>query len=541
MTGKQFSQSLNNLPINIVGSTTFGRYPKISVEQTYNMFISDDWLVPYAGYRKRATIDNLGYGRDIFNSTKSNKLIMVIDNGVYVADEALEVSHAGTIDSFEGDVFMAENNANQVAICDKKNIYIYNTSTGILQKANTPFVPIYVDFQDTYFIAPAQGTNEWYLSGNNDGFTWSALQLGTLQTKPDNVIAAKRFPGRGSQLFVMGETVTEPWVDVGYQLFPYQRTSSYNIDYGLLSAATLAAGDTFIVWLGVNEKSGPVIMYSSGGDVEQISNDGINYKLAQLKHPEQSYAFLFKQDGHLFYQITFSASEDNFSLAYDFNTKKFFTLCDENMNAHIAKRIAYFNNSYYFVSFIDGNLYEMNSIYTDYDGKEIPRIRIPMSLRLSDGSQFVGNNIQFVTEQGQGVNNNYQLPQVHKGSISTSAGFPVAGTPKIGDSYTILNPVEDTAVGRTYTNQAFDPGLIVWNGFNWDVVNSNTMRVDLSVSRDGGVSFGNSVGMPMNRLAQRQNKFMYWGLGFANEITLQFRFWGMSRFVVYNGYMSIFQ
>ena len=27
------------MPLNIVGSTTYGRYPKISTENTYNMFI----------------------------------------------------------------------------------------------------------------------------------------------------------------------------------------------------------------------------------------------------------------------------------------------------------------------------------------------------------------------------------------------------------------------------------------------------------------------------------------------------------------------
>ena len=44
-------QNFEPTPINIVGSSTFGRYPKISIEKTYNMFISDEFLVPYAGYQ----------------------------------------------------------------------------------------------------------------------------------------------------------------------------------------------------------------------------------------------------------------------------------------------------------------------------------------------------------------------------------------------------------------------------------------------------------------------------------------------------------
>ena len=40
------------IPINIVGSSSFGDWPKISLEKTYNMFESDGWLVPYPGWHK---------------------------------------------------------------------------------------------------------------------------------------------------------------------------------------------------------------------------------------------------------------------------------------------------------------------------------------------------------------------------------------------------------------------------------------------------------------------------------------------------------
>ena len=152
----------------------------------------------------------------------------------------------------------------------------------------------------------------------------------------------------------MGSTVTEPWQDVGATLFPYQRNSSVNIDYGCLNPATIAFNENFVIWLAANEKSGPFIAYSTGGDINKISTDGIDFKFTQLKNPANSYGFLFRQDGHQIYQITFP--DDNLTYIYDFNTKKFFTLCDENFNAHIAKRIAFLIDKYYFVSFVDGNL-----------------------------------------------------------------------------------------------------------------------------------------------------------------------------------------
>ena len=79
----QRGQNFQQLPINIVGSSVFGRYPKVSAEYTYNMFVSDNFLVPYAGYQivvpSTALASASGQyaltGRGIYSSTKLDKLI----------------------------------------------------------------------------------------------------------------------------------------------------------------------------------------------------------------------------------------------------------------------------------------------------------------------------------------------------------------------------------------------------------------------------------------------------------------------------------
>jgi hypothetical protein len=466
------------MPVNVVGSTIFGRYPKISDEQTFNMIISDEWLVPYAGYRKVKTINDQGSGRAIYHSSKFQHLVMVIDNGIYIVNKNIQVSRVGSIDTYTGDVFIAENTNNQIAICDKQNIYIYdyvaNSVTKVVFSPGDTFAPGSLTFQDGYFISPDLNKSQWRLSALNNGLSWptASNNIGTFQTKGDNPVAAISVPGKGGNVFIMGSSVTELWNDVGAALFPYKRTTGFNIDYGCLSPSTIAAGDNFVIWLGINEKSGPVIMYSTGGNIEQISTDGINFRLAQLVNPSNSYGFLFKQDGHLFYQFTFADKADNATFTYDFNTKKFFSLCDKNMNLHIAKRIAAFNNTSYFVSFVDGNLYELNSTYTTYDGDEFPRIRVCGSTRAKNNQQFIAQNVSLVLEEGE------------------------------------------------------------------DHVDS---RVDISLSRDGAQVFGNYVGMTLNKLAYRKNKFIAHRLGSANEIIPQFRFYGTGRFVASNGVMEVMQ
>ncbi len=350
---KATSDSSELIPLKMVGSTVFGRYPKISIEETFNMYISDEALVSYSGYLLRKQTNLNGEGRGIYSSIKNAAVYCVIDNKLLEVTPSYNgitnVSEIARIATYSGEVFIAENNNGQLAICDKQNIYIFNYLENTFEKAAIDFVPGYIEFHDSYFISVDLKSNRWRLSALNDGVEWPVLSgptgggTASLQSKADNVIAVKKIPSKGNLIFVFGSTVTELWQDTGGQLFPYQRNSYSGIDFGCLNAATIATNDNIIVWLGYNEKSGPTILSSNGGEAVQISNDGINYVLSQLRYPEISYGFLFKQDGHVFYQITFP--EDNLSYCYDFTTEKFFTLTDNEMNYHIARQAAFFGNS----------------------------------------------------------------------------------------------------------------------------------------------------------------------------------------------------
>lgn len=482
------SPTFKQVPLDIVGSTVFGRYPKISVEQTFNMIISDNWLVPYAGHMLVAAIILSAEGRGIFTSVRYNHMILVIANSVYSITPNLSVTLIGEIGTFEGDVYIDENNTNQIAICDKEHIYIFNWMTGVFSTATVDgtmpldFTPGYISYQNGRFVAAALNTPTWRLSDVGNGLLWpdDSFHVGTFQTKPDNVVATQRVPSRGNLLYVFGSTVTEIWQDIGAQLFPYQRNASVNIDYGCLNPATIAFNDTIMVWLAANEKSGPMIAYSMGGDIKKISTDGIDFKLSQLTNPSNSYGFLFRQDGHLIYQITFP--DDELTYIYDFNTSKFFTLTDEKMDAHIAKRVAFFNDQYYFVSFIDGNLYQLSTAFTTYNGKEIPRIRVCRNIRFPDASRFAVNNLTFTLEEG------------------TQENIFLDVSP---------NPIPQA--------------------------------VALSVSKNGGQSFGTIWTKKLNPRGVYRNRLIFWNLGAANDFVPQFRFWGLGRFVVTNGLMDVYQ
>ena len=347
----QYGSYYTELPLGIVGSTKFGKYDWISDEQTFNMIISDGKLTPFAGWKRIDEVSPTGDGRGLFPAANINAMFAVIDNDVYKYDASLRRQFIGRLETFTGDVFIAENNAEQIAICDKVNIYIYDNRANTFSTL-TPdtlgFSPGYISFQNGFFIATDLNTNQWRLSAANNGLSWpfEAQTVGEVSTKPGNAVAALPFPGEGNLLLVFGQTVGELWTDVGAKLFPYQRSQSTNIDFGCINPATIDANQKMVCWVAINEKSGPAIVYSMGNDIHRISTDGIDFRIAHLKKPEDCYGFMLMLDGHTFFVITWVT--DNVSYLYDFNTKKFFTLTDENMDAFIVKRVALFNNKYYF-------------------------------------------------------------------------------------------------------------------------------------------------------------------------------------------------
>lgn len=550
--GDNFQQ----IPLNLCGSSVFGRYPKISQERTYNMFQSDGWLVDYAGYSivVPSTLLSRGIeGRGIFTSTKFNRMVVVIDNLVYLinivwdqetqAPLFTEISPIGTLSSISGVVYITENNKPQILISDNNNLYIYDPqiSGTILPVPLLDFRPGYITFHDDFFIAAAsQDTgsglgiqnNTWRLSLKSQGYlnptdgstAWPYISqnVGVLTSKPDNVQAVVRFPSKGNMIFVMGSVVTEAWFDTGAQLFPYQRNNQFNIDYGCISPATVAYMDEIVVWLAQNEKSGPIVMYSNGGMPQKITTDGIDYLFAQLQNPQNSQGFLYRQDGHLFYHLNFYS--DNISLFFDFLPNgeiKIYDACDQRMNYFIAAEVAFFGNQYYFVSRNSGNLYAFDTIFTNYQDVEsasqttintyiIPRIRICKNIRLPTQDYFIANDFGFTIESGE--TNYYQ-------QFTSSSG----------DLFSLLN------------GQPF----VLLNGQNFLLTSDSesflqsTPVVYMSLSYDGGASFGNRWAYQLPAIGQRRNRLMWWQGGITNDCVAMFEFEGMGRFLSTDGYCNI--
>jgi hypothetical protein len=240
--------------------------------------------------------------------------------------------------------------------------------------------------------------------------------------------------------------------------------------------------------------------------------------MESIEFPEQSTAFFFRQNGHLFYQLTFFNPVDNLTLIHDFTSSQFFHLADESLNYHIARDVVYFNEKSYLVSIRDAAIYEIGDEFNTYNystlpdsvGEEIPRIRICKTIRKEDSSTFRCGMFTFWIEQGVT-------------SFTSNEGC---------DGVLITEIEEDTIISESGQTLLSEDGSCM--------TNNNRPRVDLSLSKNGNQSFSNIVGRELNEMSHFRNQIRWHRMGQANELTIQLRFWGLNRFVCSDGVCEIY-
>jgi hypothetical protein len=545
------------IPINVVGSSSFGDYPKISNEKTYNMFESDGWLISFPGYHKVVQLIASGnQGRGLFRSFRGNRMIAVVDSNVYDIDDNMSATLVGHLATSIGEVFMDENLDEQIAIVDGLNIYIYNYAlpSGVVVQTGTPLgndlIPNYVTYHNSFFLignANKTGVGQrWYVYERSDDTHIVERSSLSIQTKPDTALAIKRIPGQASNVLVFGGSVCEVYTQVGGLnnlgvAVDYQKNSSVSIDYGCLSVSTIAESDTHIAWLGINEANLPVIMVMTGQSTSRVSTDGIDFFIQSLQHPEQSTAMMYRINGHLFYHLTFFAPEDNTSLIYDFNTEKFYHLSDHNLNYHPARQLVFFNandqfnsildgvaQNIFFISINGGNIYQLSQEFTtiieDINNNvkagtdpnleyEMQRIRICKSIRFPTSAPFKVNQFCFTIEQGQ-----QEIPPVQ-------------------DCLVYL--ISETGI-RLFSEDPSYVQLVAEGGGSGDCYAIPYQgRVDLAISKDGTDAYSNYVPRYLNPTGQHKNILRWNKMGRANELVPKIRFWTKTRVTATGGYVEV--
>lgn len=375
-------------------------------------------------------VAGLGQCRGAFAASNGRGFIVSAAT-LYEIDSAGIATSRGTLLTSSGNISIAENGF-QLGICDGSKVYIFTYATNIFALVTSPNIPIAgtITFIDGYFVVNKIGTGSFYISALYDGTTWAALDFATAESSPDPL---NRVFNALGQLWLLGTLTTQIYTNTGNAAFPFQPIAGAKLDMGILAPQTAVTIESSIIFLAQDEFGNGTVVQTTSTVPNKISTTPIDLLINQANDKENIVAYVYQQQGHVFYVLTGGGLET--SLVYDFTTQLW------HERAYLNSMGEYETDRGYCAMFIfdkqllgdkeNGNIYEMNmNVYSD---NEEPILRERIYTHLFDDNQRIRYNklnIGFETgiglQSGQGQNPLVALQLSKDGAKTWSTSFTTA-------------------------------------------------------------------------------------------------------------------
>lgn len=180
--------------------------------------------------------------------------------------------------------------------------YIYDGSS-LTQITDADFTangqPQSVVFIDGYFLFSTD-SKKFIISALNDGLSYNALDFGSSEADPDDIVAPFVF---NNQLFMLGSQTTEAFQNIGTADFPFQRTGLF-IPKGLRGRFAITSANNSFMFLGSGKNESPAIWALDGNGVSKVSTTAIDSFL-QGQDVSNCFAWSYAQKGAYFVGFSF--------------------------------------------------------------------------------------------------------------------------------------------------------------------------------------------------------------------------------------------
>jgi len=230
-------------------------------------------------------------------------LYAVVGTTLYSIDSAGVETSLGTI-AGTGPVMMADNGS-QLGIQAETSGYVLDGGVLYSSITNLPAVSNLV-YIDGYFVWPIANSDQFIISGINDGLSYDPLDVATVEGDPDNIIGVVN--DHRELQFYGGKTV-EIWYNSGAADFPFARQGNAFIERGLIDRDSLVKIDNSVHFVGDDK----VIYRLNGYEPQRISTHAIEFQISRATYFR---AFTYTKLGHKQYIV----NTDVGSFGYDMAT-----------------------------------------------------------------------------------------------------------------------------------------------------------------------------------------------------------------------------
>lgn len=373
----------------------------------------------------------------------------------------LSLTSVGTLLTNTGPVCIRDNNAGGYAvIVDGPYGYLYNLSTQAFNQITDPaFLGAdRVAYIDGWWIFNRPGTQTFYTNYPQFGTGFNGSYFALKDGASDNLVTLIE---NKQQLWLLGEQTTEIWYDAGGQYFPFQRLVGTMIQAGCKAKNSISRftseGQEGLIWFGRSERGENVILRTRGFSTEAVSTPAFSAEVSQYPITSDAIGYTYQEDTHEFYVLIFPTADTAW--------------CFDSQSGVLHKRLSY-----------------------DPYLQQFHRHRSNAFMNFA-GMRIVGDY------QNGAI---YQLTR----NSYTDAGWPILAkrrAPHIWDK---------GQRGRVFMASLqidFAPGVGNASGLGSDP------QAYLTISRDGGNTFGMSRPSPMGKIGKFLNRTMWRKLGFGRD------------------------
>ena len=239
-----------------------------------------------------------------------------------------------------------------------------------------------VVFLNGYFVVSVPDTGVIHTSALNDGTAWDALDIGTAESGPDDIVGLSTAKG---ELWVFGANTTEIWYDAANESgIPLSPRTGLEIQIGCQAPDSITRVDDFLVWVddrGFIVQSG-VSTYqrdnNSAYKVEVIATPAITNAISNYATLSDGIGCTYTDRGNIIYQISFPNAKKTW--AYNYTTKLWHELSFHDSTNfeevhHLIQYTTTTQNIFIGGGVRDGKIYLIDAnTYTD-NGEVITRTR----------------------------------------------------------------------------------------------------------------------------------------------------------------------
>ena len=303
-----------------------------------------------------------------------------------------------------------------------------DTGTATLPNQTSQFIQVAmgqgpfasVDFVDGYFIALQSDSQQFYLSGLEDGTSWDPIDVSEISEYADNIVG---MIVDHREIGFFGPKRTVIYQNTGDALNPFQPIEGAFIEQGLASQWAVSRMDNSIFWLGSDERGQGMAWRANGWTPVRVSNHAVERAWQQYSTISDAISYTMQWNGHSWWVIYFPTA--NVTWVYDAATGSwfrwgFYNPITAKYTAHRSRCHAFAFGFHLVGDWQSGNIYALSEADNTDFGFAIRRYR--RAPHVSEEQQWMFHSqLQVYLESGLGPQPPLAGPPMGVSSITLQA------------------------------------------------------------------------------------------------------------------------